>query len=94
MNLDHFYLWKKSDTGSGITYLDRKGYTKKISILLKGEDDNVNVYTINNFLASYGISSSLLRKIGSGHAILIHEGKNAAQTENPDGHNIIQEDFS
>src|SRR6185437_16414235 len=47
MNLDHFYLWKKSDTGSGITYLDRKGYTKKIFILLKGEDDNVNVYTIN-----------------------------------------------
>ncbi|CAH1768326.1 6696_t:CDS:2 [Entrophospora sp. SA101] len=37
------------------------------------KDGDVNVHPINNFLIPYGISSSLLRKIGSDHAIIIHE---------------------
>ena len=44
--------------------------------MLKGEDDNVNVYTISNFLAPYGISSSHLQKIGTDHVSRVHGGKN------------------
>jgi len=43
---------------------------------LKGEDDNVNFYSINNFLAPYGIGSCHLRKIGADYASRVHGGKN------------------
>ncbi|CAJ0637733.1 2275_t:CDS:2 [Entrophospora sp. SA101] len=58
-----------------ITYLDPKINSPKFPFLIKDKDGDVNVHPINNFLIPYGISSSLLRKIGSDHAIIIHEGK-------------------
>jgi len=53
----------------------QKSIPKRFSFLIKDEDGDVNVHLINNFLIPYGISSSYLRKIGSDHAIIIHEGK-------------------
>jgi len=75
MNLD---LWKKNPVRARelLTYLDPKGYTKNIFIPVKGEDDNVNFYSINNFLAPYGIGSCHLRKIGADYASRVHGGKN------------------
>ena len=69
MNLDHFYLWKKNPVRARelLTWI-QKAIPKRFPFLLKGEDGNVNVYPFNNFLASYGISSCHLRKIGSDHA--------------------------
>src|SRR5438128_8811860 len=54
----------------------QKAIPKRFPFLSKGEDDNVNVYPINNFLASYGISSCHLRKIGADHTSRVHGGKN------------------
>ncbi|CAJ0634292.1 7685_t:CDS:2 [Entrophospora sp. SA101] len=53
----------------------QKSIPQKFTFLIKDKDGDVNVHPINNFLIPYGISSSLLRKIGSDHAIIIHEGK-------------------
>ena len=54
----------------------QKAIAKRFPFLLMGEDDNVNVYPINNFLAPYGISLCHLRKIGADHASRVHGGKN------------------
>jgi len=40
----------------------QKAIPKRFPFLLKDEDDNVSVHPINNFLASYSISSCHLRK--------------------------------
>nr|CAG8610047.1 15866_t:CDS:1 [Entrophospora candida] len=53
----------------------QKSIPERFPFLVKDEDGDVNVHPINNFLIPYGISSSYLRKIGSEHAIIIHEGK-------------------
>ncbi|CAG8492569.1 17933_t:CDS:2 [Dentiscutata erythropus] len=53
----------------------QKAIPNEFPFLIRDKDGDVNVHPINNFLAIYGISSSYLRKIGSDHAIIIHEGK-------------------
>ena len=54
----------------------QKAIPAKFLFLIRDKDGDVNVHPINNFLAVYKISSSYLRKIGSEHAIIIHEGRN------------------
>jgi len=56
----------------------QKSISDKFPFLLKGEDGNVDVHPINNFLAPYGITSSYLRKISSEHAVIMHGDKNKA----------------
>ena len=59
MNLDHFYLWKKNPVRAReLLIWIQKAIPKRFPFLLKDEDDNVSVHPINNFLASYSISSS------------------------------------
>jgi hypothetical protein len=53
----------------------QKAIPNNFPFLMRDKDGDVNVHPINNFLAIHGISSSYLRKIGSDHAIIVHEGK-------------------
>src|SRR5437764_962841 len=54
----------------------QKAIPAKFSLLIRDKDGNVNVHSINNFLAIYGISLSYLRKIRSNHAIDIYGNEN------------------